>query len=127
MQQNTIKLSLTIIALTTISAIISCNKEKSNTSNSQPETEILESAFRMDTALHHTQTYHDSVVFSHTHNPSHQAHYDSIYHHHDSIYHHNHTIYHHGDTTHHHTGWHHTPTQHHQHDSLHNLHHTLFN
>lgn len=108
-----------------IGVFYSCNKKQS-TSSTLIETEMIESALRMDTALHHTQTYHDSVVYAHTHSPTHQAHYDSIFHHHDSIYHHHHNLYHHGDTSHHHTGWHHTTTQHHHHDSLHQAHHTLF-
>jgi hypothetical protein len=90
--------ALVLIALT---LILSC-KQKNQINTIPEEQENMYDALRMDTALHHLQTYHDSVVFAHSHNPSHQAHYDSLFHHHDSVYHHHHTTYHHGDTTHHH-------------------------
>lgn len=125
MQHKTNKISVSIIAFLVLILSYSCIKEKSNTTT-EPEAENLESALRMDTALQFAQTYHDSVVYAHTHAPAHQAHYDSIYHYYDSTYHHHHIIYHHDDTVHHHSGFHHTQIQHNIHDTLHNHHHSQF-
>lgn len=125
MLNKSIKLSICVFTIVVIAVFFSCKKEDSST-NLQIETENLESALSMDTALHHAQTYHDSVVYAHTHAPAHQAHYDSIYHHYDSTYHHHHIIYHHHDTVHHHSGFHHTQIQHNTHDTLHNHHHSQF-
>ena len=113
--------ALVFIALT---LILSC-KQKNQINTIPEEQENMYDALRMDTALHHCQTYHDSVIYAQNHATNHIHHYDSIFHHHDSIYNHHHTNWHHGDTTHHHTGWHHTPTQHHHHDSLFAIHYTL--
>lgn len=116
--------SFTFIVIIIVSMAISCKQKKQDVIIPE-EQESMYDALRMDTAITHLHTYHDSVLYAQVHAPSHAHHYDSIFHHHDSLYHQHHTNYHHGDSTHHHTGWHHTPTQHHHHDSLHNVHHIL--
>lgn len=117
--------ALALIVIIIFSMSISC-KQKTQDVIIPEEQESMYDALRMDAAIIHLHTYHDSVVYAHTHAPTHVPHFDSIFHYHDSIYNHHHTNWHHGDTSHHHTGWHHTPEQHHHHDSLLTAHHTLF-
>jgi hypothetical protein len=105
-----------IIALLAIAALFAAyGCSETGPDGQASEHDDLTAAREMGNALHHMESYNDSIA----HHPGALVHhYDSLYHHHDSLFVHYHQNYHHGDTLHHHTGVQHGVAQHHEYDSV---------